>query len=410
MKRPIVWHMTQPYFFAHSHLHQMCVSALRKSGFQAWCLAFVPRSLYLEHESRYQKAVKSGLIRVVCVRDESAINSAVSRFFLGRLLSGQHSLVHVLRCDPNPIIRLRRIPLVANRLKLVIQHEGDQPSELVYQNAYKEFPRPPEIPPSELLAAYDSLCKEQTSTAGSADGLVLMSKEHVSVWMERLGHQLNTCVLAPLLDSGLKFDLDSRTSLRKIMGIEGKAVFVYIGNTICKWQRFEAMCDFIRRLHVKLPSAWFLAIVRRDDLVAARETAQRHGILSHATILTVEASDIPGYLSAADVALFLRHRHTMNFVVTSAKLGEYLACGLPVVTTGANADTLNEFIIGQDAGFFVPDSLEINDNARGVVMDLIDKGSDPGWRIRMAEATANHFCGANSPLHGYVEFVSAISK
>jgi glycosyltransferase involved in cell wall biosynthesis len=402
--------MTQPYFFAHSHLHQMCASALREAGYKAWCLAFVPRSLYLEHKSRYQAAERTGLIKVVCVRDEKAINRAVARFFLGELLAGRRALVHILRCDPDPIIRLRRLPLVARRLKLIIQHEGDQPSELVYQNAYKECPRPPEDPPSELQSAYDSLCQEQTTAARAADGLVLMSQEHVNVWMQRLGLTPNTTCLAPLLDPALGFDLAFRTKLRKVMGLEDKAVFVYIGNTICKWQRFEATCGFIGRLCGHLPSAWFLAIVRRDDLVAARETALRHGILSHATILTVESCDIPRYLSAADVALFLRHRHTMNFVVTSAKLGEYLACGLPIVTTGANAATLNDFIMGQDAGLFIPDSLEMNDHTWLGITDLIEKGSDPRWRIRMAEATANRFSGANSPLYKYVEFARAVLK
>ena len=47
----------------------------------------------------------------------------------------------------------------------------------------------------------------------------------------------------------------------------------------------------------------------------------------------VNNDEINGYLNASDIGIVLRDSHNMNRVVTSGKLLDYLACGLPIITT-----------------------------------------------------------------------------
>jgi glycosyltransferase involved in cell wall biosynthesis len=114
------------------------------------------------------------------------------------------------------------------------------------------------------------------------------------------------------------------------------------------------------------------------------------------------------YLSAADIALFLRHNHTMNQVVTSGKLGEYLAAGLPVVTTGANTDMLNNFIRLRRAGAFIPDSLQLSDENKQEISNLLQLSKSVHWRIDLSECSDRYFNLELNFFRGYLENVLAL--
>ncbi len=407
--RPCVYHMVQPYFFAHHHLHRRKLESLRAAGLQAWCLAVVPEGLYREHRARYEAAVESGFAKVFRVPTEATVNRRVARFLAWQALRRGRVLVHVLRCDPTPVIRLRRWPGMASKIRFVLEYEGDQPAELVYEAAFVEDPRPPEAPPSELKQTYNSLLAQQLAHARESDGMVLMSREHIDVWENRLGRSIQACCLPTLPDpSRIRFEPEARTRIRSRLGLTDEVVFAYAGNVVCKWQRFESMCRFVGRLTEWLPSARLLALVRVDDLEMAREIATRCEVAERSTILHVPPEEVAGYLSAADAALFLRHTHTMNLVVTSAKLGEYLAAGLPVVTTGANASVVNEFIRSRRAGVFVPDSLTIDDRTQAHLAHLLRSSADPAWRGGLSEATSDWLGGENDPFPKYVTFIHGI--
>jgi glycosyltransferase involved in cell wall biosynthesis len=168
------------------------------------------------------------------------------------------------------------------------------------------------------------------------------------------------------------------------------------------------MCRFVARLAEWLPRAHFLALVRVDDLELAREIAARRDVTERSTILHVAPDEMADHLSAADAALFLRHTHTMNLVVTSAKLGEYLAAGLPVITTGANASGVNDFIRSRQAGVFLPDSLIIDDHARTELEHVLRSSADPTWRRGLSDATAAWLGGENDAFPGYVSFIRKV--
>ncbi len=162
--RSCVYHMVQPYFFAHHHLHRRKLESLRAAGLPAWCVAFVPEGLYSEHRARYEAAVKTGFTKVIRVPIGASLNRRVARFLGWQALWRGRVLVHVLRCDPSPVIKLRRLPGMASRVRFVMEYEGDQPAEFIYESAFVEDPRPPEVPPPELKQHYDIMLAQQTHT------------------------------------------------------------------------------------------------------------------------------------------------------------------------------------------------------------------------------------------------------
>lgn len=401
-----VYHIVQPYFFAPHHLHRRKVVALRGAGLDAWILALVPESLYRQHERRYQEVLAAGYTKILRVAEGGSAKSILRSFLLKQVLAGSKVLVHVLREDPSAVIALRRCPLIGRRIRFVLEYEGDNPAELVYEGAYVEAPRPPEAPPPSLRDVYERLLSEQVEHVKEADGMVLMTNEMRALWNVRLGYPVRSCILSTLADSArIHYSDGERTHVRQVLGIENRTVFVYTGNVFCKWQRLEAMCEFVSRLAGEVPAIWFLALVREDDIETAQEAVIRHGLAQRSTVIHVDESDVYKYLSASDVALFLRHDHLMNRVVTSAKLGEFLASGLPVITTGANTEMLNQFIRETGSGAFIPDSLEVDAVFLAALRDLLARSAVPGWRAALGEKTAERFSGANDQIHDYVAFI-----
>lgn len=403
------YHLVQPYFFAHHHFHQRKVDCLRDAGYVAHSLAIVPESLYRAHAPQYEQAIASGYTKIIRVANERKVNRALLLFMLRELLMGRRLLIHVLRNNPAPLIWLQSLPGLAGRIRYVLEYEGDLPSELVYQQTYVEGCRPPDVPPAELLEAYDKLMADQIREVTNADGLVLMSQEHIDLWQARLGREIRACCLPTLADSRrVHFDQHQRVTMRQQLHIEDRLVFVYTGNLVCKWQRLEAICRLLTELRQFIPSTWLLALVRVDDLPIAEEVLRRYGLAECATVMNVPAYEMGRYLSAADVGLFLRHDHPMNRVVTSGKLGEYLAAGLPVLTTGANAEILNDYIRHTASGVFVSDDLPVDAQLADELSALTLRFVEPESRVRLSHEAESQFNGENDAFAGFVPFIRAI--
>lgn len=404
-----VYHVTQPYFFAHHHLHRRKIEVLRDAGLNATCLAFVPESLYQENESRYRDAIESGWTKIIRVPSEKDTNRVAFRFFTKEAFLKRRVLIHSLRFDPTPIIKARSIPFLGKKIKHLLEYEGHQPAELIYQAAFSENPRPPEAPPPNIKESYQQMLAEQISHVNHADALVLMSKEHEALW-RRLTPKCPAVIHLPTLPAPkrVRFCQQSRDQIREELGISDRNVFVYAGNIICKWQRFERMCQFMQTLHSSDRRAWFLVLSRFDDIKLAQELLTIYGLEKLSCVLTVPESQMGKYLSAADIALFLRHNHTMNQVVTSGKLGEYLAAGLPVVTTGANTDMLNNFIRLRKAGTFIPDNLQLTDEIKQEISTLLQLSKSIHWRTELSEHSDKYFNLELNFFRGYVESVLAL--
>lgn len=404
-----VYHMVQPYFLAHHHLHRRKLETLRTAGIPAWGLSFVPEELYQTHRSRYDEVTKNGVMKIIRIPGERDADRAALFFFAKEAVLHKGILVHILRTDPAPVIHLRRWPAIGNKVRYVLEYEGDMPLELIYQEAYVEYPRPPSDPPLNLRKAYETLLSIQSEHVRQADGLVLMSPEHVHLWETRLGRAIDACWLPTLADPArIKFSQAARDNIRKRLGIHDRHVLVYTGNVICKWQRLNEMCRFVSDIAKKLPSVWFLAIVRLDDLELAREAVKQYGLSDRSTVIHTRSDEVGDYLSAADAAVFLRHHHPMNTVVTSGKLGEYMAAGLPILTTGANSKLLNDFLRETEGGIFVHDSLRVDDCLMANFKELLDRTSTTEWKSWFSQQTADRFGGRNDPFLQYVPFIKKI--
>jgi len=106
--------------------------------------------------------------------------------------------------------------------------------------------------------------------------------------------------------------------------------------------------------------------------------------------------------------MFLRHDHTMNKIVTSGKLGEYLAAGLPVITTGNNAAVLNDLIKELNAGHFIQDDFTIDESLLTFMSERLIKKDSAESRLKISSETLKRFSEPSDPFTDYSNFIKNV--
>lgn len=132
-----------------------------------------------------------------------------------------------------------------------------------------------------------------------------------------------------------------------------RLIFIYVG-AAGFWQDPEALVRFFGTVAEQRADAAFLCLLRtgaadmRRVLVAA-------GLAPVSRVEeAVPSSDLPGWLAAASVGV-VWYRPTFSRIGNfPTKLGEYLACGLPVIVAGATADSV-ELVWRERVGAVIQD-------------------------------------------------------
>jgi len=126
---------------------------------------------------------------------------------------------------------------------------------------------------------------------------------------------------------------EARETVRRELGLRG-IVFVYAGKA-GGWYLTDSMLDFVRVAAGVLGEASILVLTTEDTQrfsTAARERGLRHAIRA------ASPEQMPRYLSSADAGLSFVLPALSKTACSPVKNGEYLACGLPIVTTAGIGD------------------------------------------------------------------------
>lgn len=143
----------------------------------------------------------------------------------------------------------------------------------------------------------------------------------------------------------------SRDRVRARLGLDGRRVIAYVG-TLGGWYMTESMADFLAEARRGDGSS--LALVMTQSPFERIEGPLRHRGLSAEDyrVLSVPPDEVPSYLGAADVALSFIKPCYSKLSSSPTKIAEYLACGLPVVSSAGIGD-VDAVIEGDRVGVLV---------------------------------------------------------
>jgi glycosyltransferase involved in cell wall biosynthesis len=161
------------------------------------------------------------------------------------------------------------------------------------------------------------------------------------------------------------------------------------------WYLTEAMLDFAGTA-VKALGDCSLLVLTNDDPSRFTSGAAARGI--RCVVRKATRAEMPGLLSTGDVGLSLRLSTPSAAAASPVKNGEYLACGLPVVTTPGIGD-YSDLVQRRGVGVVVRrlDGTGYRE-ASAALAGLLE---DPGLRSRCREAAVAEISLAGVVLPRY---------
>jgi glycosyltransferase involved in cell wall biosynthesis len=163
-----------------------------------------------------------------------------------------------------------------------------------------------------------------------------------------------------------------RQAERVRRGWDGRRVLAYAGK-LGAWYLMDEMALFFRAA-CQEDTRFFLQVLTQSEAGPMRRALEGAGVPSHAyDIGYVEPEEMPLALSAADAGISFRVASRGSLGVSPAKVGEYLAAGLPVVSTSGIGDC-DEILARPNLGVIVQrlDETEYRHAARALVRLLDD--------------------------------------
>ena len=149
----------------------------------------------------------------------------------------------------------------------------------------------------------------------------------------------------------VRFDeghMPDRDALRREIGADGRRILVYVGALGGLYPAAET-AEFIASARRDDPSTFALVLTQSPGELLTRHL-DRLGVPSRDYLIRkVPAPNVPGYLRASDVALSIKRPGYSQAFCSPTKIPEYLACGLPVISSSGIGDT-DELLMGERVG------------------------------------------------------------
>lgn len=222
-----------------------------------------------------------------------------------------------------------------------------------------------------------------------AEGVVVLTNSLKQWIAERgwLGAQTRVEVIPCCVDlEAFRFDAGTRARTRAELGLSDKVVVVYSGS-LGSWYRDSDIARFagIVKKKTSKPVAFMLLTASPSDALVALLLAQ--GFHQDEIIVRrVAPNDMPGYLSAGDMAISFIKSCFSKKGSSPTKVAEYLACGLPVVLNGDIGDQ-QELAEERDA-CVVPRSFQTDDLEQAAERMLALSERPLGHRVAQCRAVA----------------------
>jgi glycosyltransferase involved in cell wall biosynthesis len=193
----------------------------------------------------------------------------------------------------------------------------------------------------------------QRAALRRADGIVMLT-EAVRTYLFGEGGPAVPLAVIPCCA-----DVDSRDGsganardIRAALGLGERPVMIYVGK-FTGWYMDREMVEFYRSARRLHPDLLFL-ILTQSDPSAIETELERHGIPRSDYVITrAEPADVGRYLAAADFGISFVRPSLSKISSSPTKIGEYLAAGVPVVSTAIG--DLPELFAGGQLGVLVDD-------------------------------------------------------
>ena len=185
--------------------------------------------------------------------------------------------------------------------------------------------------PYRGLSTAEQLCRRH------ADAIVVLT-ERLRAEFTRQNLRAPVTVIPCCVDT-LRFRFDDRVRRDRRLEVgasDDEKLLVYVGKAGVRYMVGESL-SFLKAVRRRVGAARLL-VLSHDDPARFRSIATEHQLEDALILRRAEPEEIPGWLSAADAGLSLVLPTPSARGTSPIKTTEYLAAGLPVVTTDGIGD------------------------------------------------------------------------
>ncbi len=330
MRKKKIFYFCPRGLSAHLHIYIGWILEARKNGLPIYLLTTISFREFFQLD---QKLRRKEFIFIPCFKK---LDKIISWFFLFlQFLLNKYTIVQIRKRGTFFFEKLKKI--IGHKFTYIIESEGDIEYEFEYleKNPYKENFYP-------VLNDKDFILKRYHNSITKADHIICVSENLKKLYMSR--YSLNESKLTSLTTgcdaNRFKYNPEIRESFRKKLGVESKFVLSYVGSVYFSWQNISRTLEVYKLIKNLKPNTVMIIITRENDKPILYDFFHKHNINPDDLILrfSVPNEEIPNYHNASDLGIILRDNHPLNHVAAPGKFGEYLCCGLPVLTGFGIAD------------------------------------------------------------------------
>jgi glycosyltransferase involved in cell wall biosynthesis len=228
----------------------------------------------------------------------------------------------------------------------VVDIRGASPEEILFERGFDG----PAHADGEALRHYESSTTRLRRVLDDA-GAILTVSDTLAQWLAPFNTAGKAIDVVPCCVAACSYDDEKRRAARERLGVTEKVVFAYVGTMTGYQHVAEGALRFVADALKSDDSVHLLALTNEPSRLQA--AALDVGIpVERATIRRVAQDEVASYLIAADAGLLLRQPSRMNRVSMPVKLGEYLACGVPVIVSRMDG-WVDELLGGGGAGIAI---------------------------------------------------------
>lgn len=135
-----------------------------------------------------------------------------------------------------------------------------------------------------------------------------------------------------------------RADLKKKFNLEDSTVLLHVGSFL-QWTDADMVIEIIKRLKKFIPKV-FLVILTYDEKTEVTNFLIGNQMLqSQFCVMHVPHDKIHQFIPVGDLGLIIRDNSLINEVAFPTKFSEYLACGVPILSTDSIKDIVNNIKI-----------------------------------------------------------------
>jgi glycosyltransferase involved in cell wall biosynthesis len=223
----------------------------------------------------------------------------------------------------------------------------------------------------------------------ASDGFVVLTEKARKILFPRDEERRPVEVIPCCVDAERfrEFDEKSRDDLRRKLNLEGRRVIIYVG-ALGGWYLTDEMAELMAAARRKDATTFSMVLTHSPPEMIVSRVRSLGMSESDYLIRKVAPEDLPRYLKAADFAVSLIKPCYSKISSSPTKIAEYLASGLPVISSAGIGD-LDELFAEDNVGTLL---YAYNREAYGRALREIERLLlDSGVAERCRDSARNRF-------------------